>query len=44
MAFSILGKAEKRIDITNYNDVQKRIWGYMAERLFNVYLLKTNIN
>lgn len=36
--FPILKEAEKRIDISHYNDNQKRIWGYMAERLFNVYL------
>lgn len=42
--FSILAEAEKRIDISNYNEVQKRIWGYLAERLFNVYLIKNKIN
>lgn len=41
--FSILFEAEKRIDISNYNDVQKRIFGYMAERLFNVWLYHNNI-
>lgn len=35
--FSILFEAEKRIDISNYNAVQARIFGYMAERLFNVW-------
>ena len=37
--FSILFEAERRLDISNYSDIQKRIWGYMAERLFNVYLI-----
>lgn len=41
--FSILFEAEKRIDISNYSDVQKRIWGYMAERLLNVYIIKNKI-
>ena len=36
--FSILGEVEKRIDITNYSPVQKRVFGYMAERLFNVWV------
>lgn len=36
--FNILFEAEKRIDISNYNSVQGRIFGYMAERLFNVWV------
>lgn len=36
--FNILFEAQRRIDITGYNSVQKRIWGYMAERLLNVYV------
>lgn len=36
--FDILFECEKRIDISKYNPVQGRIWGYMAERLFNVWL------
>ena len=36
--FPILFEVEKRTDITHYNAVQKRIYGYMAERLFNVWL------
>lgn len=35
--FGIIGEAEKRINIEHYNSVQGRIWGYMAERLFNVW-------
>ena len=38
--FTILEQAEKKIDISSYNPVQVRIWGYLAERLFNVYLYK----
>lgn len=38
--FDILFECEKRINIDNYNPVQSRIWGYMAERLFNVWLYK----
>jgi hypothetical protein len=36
--FNILNKVEEVTDISNYTPVQKRIYGYMAERLFNVYL------
>ena len=41
--FSVLLEAEKRINIQNYSDAQKRIFGYMAERLFNVWLYKNKI-
>ena len=36
--FSVFVIAEKVINITNYNSVQKRIFGYMGERLFNIYI------
>lgn len=36
--FAILKEAENRIRIEYYNPVQQRIWGYIAERLFNVWL------
>ncbi len=36
--FPILAEVENRIDISKYSDLQKRIYGYMAERLFNVYI------
>lgn len=38
--FSVLKKTENFIDITNYDAKQKRIFGYMAERLLNVYFSK----
>ncbi|MBQ9340256.1 MAG: DUF4422 domain-containing protein [Paludibacteraceae bacterium] len=37
--FPLLEEMEKQIDITHYTPVQGRIWGYMAERLMNVWLL-----
>ncbi|WP_296029133.1 DUF4422 domain-containing protein [uncultured Treponema sp.] len=36
--FGILEIAEKNIDIKNYNPIQKRVFGYLAERLFNVWI------
>lgn len=36
--FPILFEVEKRVDISNYSVAQKRIFGYMSERLFNVFL------
>lgn len=36
--FSILFELEKEKDLSVYNDYQKRIYGFLAERLFSVYL------
>lgn len=40
--FVLLKNVEERINIDNYNSVQKRIFGYMAERLMNVWILANN--
>ena len=40
--FGILGEVENRIDISNYSPVQQRVFGYMAERLFNVWVEAEN--
>lgn len=36
--FSFLNQVEGNIDIENYDVVQKRIFGYIAERMLNVWL------
>lgn len=36
--FPILEKLETKIDLSNYTDYQKRIYGFLAERLFSVYM------
>lgn len=36
--FHILNEVEKRIDTSHYNNRQKRVYGYMAERLLNIYI------
>lgn len=41
--FSIIEETEKRINIDSYNNYQKRIFGFMAERLFYVWLAKNQI-
>ncbi len=41
--FPLLFTLEDRIDIVEYNNAQKRVFGYIAERLFNVWVLKNKL-
>ena len=41
--FNILSEAEKRINIEHYSNYQKRIFGFMGERLLNIFLYAENI-
>lgn len=40
--FDILFELEKRIDIKKYDDYNKRVYGFISERLFNVWLEKND--
>lgn len=42
--FDILFELEKRIDITDYNTVQARTYGFIGERLLNVWVEKNQLN
>lgn len=41
--FNILFECEKRISIEDRSDYQKRVFGFLSERLFNVWLDKQNL-
>ena len=41
--FRILFELEKRVDISDYNQYEARIFGFLSERLFNVWLEKKQL-
>lgn len=42
--FDILGEVEKRIDVSNYDTYQKRVYGFLGERLLRVWLVNNTFN
>lgn len=42
--FPILFEAERRIDVSNYDSYQKRVFAFLAERLINVYVYHNKLN
>ena len=42
--FDILFELEKKIDISDYNQYEARVFGFLSERLFNVWLEKQELN
>lgn len=42
--FDILFEFERRIDLNNYTAYQKRILGFIAERLLNIWFMKKKLN
>ena len=41
--FKILFELERRIDLSNYSKEQKRVFGFLAERLMTIYVEKNNL-
>lgn len=41
--FDLLFELEKHVDMTGYNDYQKRIYGFLSERLLTVYVNYRNL-
>ena len=41
--FSIYDELEKRVDFTDYDDYQKRMYGFLSERVFRIWLIHNNM-
>ena len=43
LLFMILGKVEEKVDLNGRSDYQKRVFGFLSERLFNVWIEKNSL-
>ena len=41
--FTILFAMEKQVDMTGYSSYEQRLYGFLSERLFNVWLEKQQL-
>lgn len=41
--FPIMFELEKQLDTSNYDDYRKRVYGFLTERLFNVWFTYKNL-
>ena len=41
--FTIMNELEKITDLSKYDDYQKRLYGFLSERLFSVWIKKNNL-
>ena len=42
--FDVLFELDRIVDLSQYNDYNQRMWGFLSERLFNVWIMKNNID
>ena len=42
--FDVLFELDRNVDLSQYNDYNQRMWGFLSERLFNVWIMKNNID
>lgn len=41
--FNILFEVENRTDISNYDSYNKRLYGFLSERLINIWVMQQNL-
>ncbi len=42
--FGVLSELERRLDISSYSDYDRRVFGFVAERLLDVYIVARSVN